>query len=92
MTGTGTAIISIITRPTSQVNTLESNVTIGLKVSFAGVPLYLYTAQRATNATFTGTLQTWPVQAWADGSIYVWDDFADLTNRPPQAFYRLSYP
>ena len=26
-----------------------------------------------------------------DGSIYVWDDFADLTHKPPQAFYRLRY-
>jgi hypothetical protein len=53
---------------------------------------YSYTAQRATNATFSGTLRTWPVRAWADGSIYIWDDFADLTNKPPQAYYRLSYP
>ena len=63
-----------------------------MNASFAGVPWYFYTAQRATNATFTGTLQTWPVQAWADGSISVWDNFADLTNKPPQAYYRLSYP
>jgi hypothetical protein len=33
-----------------------------------------------------------PLQAWADGSISVWDNFADLTNKPPQAYYRLSYP
>ena len=92
VTATGTATISIITRPTSQVNPLDLSVPGGVNASFAGVPWYFYTAQRATNATFTGTLQTWPVQAWADGSIYVWDDFADLTNKPPQAFYRLSYP
>ena len=92
VTATGTATISIITRPTSRVNALDLSVPGGVNASFAGVPWYFYTAQRATNATFTGTLQTWPVQAWADGSIYVWDNFADLTNKPPQAYYRLSYP
>ena len=50
------------------------------------MPWYPYECQRATNATFTGTLQTWPVQAWADGSISVWDDFADLTNRHLRRF------
>jgi len=92
VTATGTATISIITRPTSHVSPLDLSVPGGVNASFIGVPWYYYTAQRATNAAFTGTLQTWPVQAWADGSIYVWDDFADLTNQPPQAFYRLSYP
>jgi hypothetical protein len=92
VTATGTATISIITRPTSHVNALDLSVPGGANASFAGVPWYFYTAQRATNATFAGTLRTWPVQAWADGSIYVWDDFADLTNKPPQAYYRLFYP
>ncbi len=55
------------------------------------MPWYSYECQRATNATFTGTLQTWPAQAWADGSISIWDSFADLTHNPPQAFYRLRY-
>ena len=31
------------------------------------------------------------MEAWADGSISVWDSFADLTNKPPQAFYRLRW-
>jgi hypothetical protein len=92
VTATGTATISIIARPTSQVNALDLSVPGVVNASFAGVSWYYYTAQRATNASFTGTLQTWPVQAWADGSIYVWDDFADLPNKPPQAYYRLSYP
>jgi hypothetical protein len=74
------------------VSALDLSVPGGVNASFTGVPRYFYTAQRATNATFTGTLQTWPVQAWADGSIYLWDGFTDLTNRPPQAFYRLAYP
>src|SRR5512137_2804086 len=87
----GTATISIITSPTSHVNAVDLSVPGGVNVSFAGVPWYFYTAQRATNATFTGTLQTWHVQAWADGSIFLWDDFADLTTQPPQAFYRLLY-
>ena len=92
VTATGTATISIITRPTSQVNALDLSVPGVVNATFTGVPWYFYTAQRATNATFAGTLQSWPVQAWADGSIYVWDDFADLTNKPTQAYYRLSYP
>lgn len=91
-TTNGTATISIITRPTSHVNAPDLSVPGGVSASFTGVPWYFYTAQRATNTTFTGLLQTWPVQAWADGSIFIWDNFADLTNQPPQAYYRLSYP
>jgi len=30
-------------------------------------------------------------QAWANGTIYVWDNLADLTSKPPQAFYRLRW-
>ncbi|MFO1512652.1 MAG: hypothetical protein U1F83_07030 [Verrucomicrobiota bacterium] len=91
VTTNGTATISIITSPTSQANALDLSVPGAVSVSFTGVPWYYYECQRATNATFTGTIQTWPVQAWSDGSIFVWDDFADLTNKPPQAFYRLRY-
>ncbi len=90
-TATGMATISIITNVTSQAMWLDANVPGTVSALFAGVPWYFYECQRATNAGFAGTLQTWPVQAWADGSIYVWDDFADLTNQPPQAFYRLRY-
>jgi len=89
---TGTATISIITNPASYVNALDLSVPSSVNVMFSGVPWYSYTAQRATNATFSGALQIWPVQAWADGSIYLWDDFSDLTNKPPQACYRLAYP
>jgi hypothetical protein len=88
----GTAIISIIAQPASRVNALDLTAPDSVTASFTGVPWYFYTCQRATNATFTGGLQTWPVQAWVDGSIYVWDTFADLTNKPPQAFYRLAFP
>lgn len=91
VTATGTATISIITSPTSHVNALDLGVPGGVTASFTGVPWYFYECQRATNATFTGTLQTWPVQAWADGSIFVWDNFAGLTGKPPQAFYRLRW-
>lgn len=91
VTATGTATLSIIDRPTSQANALDVSVPGEVTVSFTGVPWYFYECQRATNATFSGTLQTWPVQAWADGSIYLWDNFADLTNAPPQAFYRLRH-
>ena len=90
-TTNGTATISIITKVTSRALSLDRAPDGSATISFTGVPWYEYECQRATNATFTGTLQTWPVQAWADGSIYVWDNFADLTTKPPQAFYRLRY-
>lgn len=92
VTATGTATISIITSPTSQANGLDLTVPGSVTASFTGVAWYYYTAQRATNATFTGIVQSWPVQAWADGSVFIWDNFADLTNKPPQAYYRLSHP
>ncbi len=91
VTATGTATISIISSPTSQVNALDLSVPGAVTVGFAGVPWYFYECQRATNVTFSGRLQTWPVQAWADGSISLWDNFADLTNKPSQAFYRLRF-
>ncbi|TAL05457.1 MAG: hypothetical protein EPO07_03480 [Verrucomicrobia bacterium] len=91
VTTNGTATISIIADVTSRAIALDPSVPGAASATFAGVPWYSFECQRATNVTFTGTLQTWPVQAWADGSIYVWDDFADLTNKPPQAFYRLRY-
>jgi hypothetical protein len=91
VTATGTVTISIIASPISQVKTLDANVPGGITVSATGVPWYTYECQRATNVTFTGALRTWPVQAWADGSIFIWDDFADLPTQPPQAFYRLRY-
>ncbi|MEI6193332.1 MAG: hypothetical protein WCS42_03280 [Verrucomicrobiota bacterium] len=31
---------------------------------------------------FTGSVQTWPVQAGPDGLINVWDDFTDLGSQP----------
>ena len=92
VTATGTATISVISNVTSHATLLDLSVPGTASAVSTGVPWYWYTAQRATNATFTGALQTWPVQAWVDGSIYVWDDFIDLTNPPAQAFYRLSYP
>jgi hypothetical protein len=87
----GAAMISIITNVTSQAVSLDLSIPGGAWVSFNGVPWYSYECQRATNATFTGTVASWPVQAWADGSIYWWDDFNDLPSKPPQAFYRLRY-
>ncbi|MDD5138735.1 MAG: hypothetical protein PHY43_00570 [Verrucomicrobiales bacterium] len=91
VTTNGTATISIITSPTSHVNALDLSVPGEVIGSYIGVPWYYYECQRATNVTFTGTVQTWPVQAWADGSMFVWDNFADLTNQPRQAFYRLRW-
>ena len=86
---TGTATIAIITSPASQVLSLDPSIPGGVWVGFTGVPWYYYTAQRATNTLFAGTVQTWAVQAFSDGSIYLWDDFADIGGQPDQAFYRL---
>jgi hypothetical protein len=91
VTTNGTATILIITNVTSHAISLDLSIPGEASVSFIGVPWYFYECQRATNVSFTGTVQTWPVQAWADGSIYVWDNFADLTTKPPQAFYRLRW-
>jgi hypothetical protein len=90
-TTNGAATISIITNVTSRALSLGRALDGNTTVNFTGVPWYFYECQRATNVTFTGTLQTWPVQAGADGSISVWDNFADLPNKPSQAFYRLRY-
>lgn len=90
-TTNGVAIISIITNVTSRALSLDLSVPGGASLNFTGVPWYFYECQRATNATFTGNVRTWPVQAWSDGSIYWWDSFADLANKPPQAFYRLRW-
>ena len=86
---TGTATISIIQSVTSHALALDPSTPGGVWASFAGVPWYTYEAQRATNAAFTGPLQTWLVQAWDTGLIDVWDDFTDLGAKPPGAFYRL---
>jgi hypothetical protein len=91
VTTDGTATISIITNVMSRALSLGLAPDGSATITWTGVPWYTYECQRATNVTFTGTLQTWPVQAWADGSISVWDNFVDLTNNPPQAFYRLRY-
>ena len=91
-TATGAATISIITNVTSQALALDLVSAPGVaEVSFSGVPWYYFEAQRATNASFTGTLRSWSVQAGPDGVSVVWDEFADLGSAPPQAFYRLRY-
>jgi hypothetical protein len=91
-TATGTATISIITSPTSHVDSLDLSVPGVVSAGFTGVPWYAYTIQRATNIAFTGTVQSWPTSAWSDGSMSLWDDFSDLGSQPAQAFYRLVYP
>jgi hypothetical protein len=91
-TALGAAMISIITNVTSRGLWLDMLSSPGaVAAGFHGVPWYYYECQRATNITFTGTLATFPVQSWDDGSIYVFDDFGDLAAPPPQAFYRLRY-
>jgi len=91
VTTDGMAKIAIITDPAGRANALDVRVPGEVTSSFSGVPWYYYECQRATNATFSGAVQTWPVQAWGDGSISVRDSFADLSNQPPQAFYRLRW-
>jgi hypothetical protein len=92
-TATGTVYIGIITNVTSRGLSLDLKTVPGYTlVKFSGVPWYNYTVQRATNVLFTGTVSSWTIQAWSDGSISCWDSFSDLGNRPSQAFWRLSYP
>jgi hypothetical protein len=91
VTTTGAVTISIITNVTCKVISLDLSIPGEAWVTFTGVPWYAYECQRATNVTFTGTVQSWPVQAWADGSIHWWDNFADLTSQPSRAFYRLHW-
>ena len=89
---TGAAIISIITNAAGRMLSLDLASLPGTTVvNCAGVPWYSYECQRATNATFSGTLQSWPASAASDGSMVVWDDFSDLAAKPEQAFYRLRF-
>lgn len=92
-TASGVVNIGIITNAAGNPTSLDMKAVPGWAVvNFTGVPWYSYTIERATNALFTGTVQTWPAQAWSDGSISLWDDFIDLGAQPEQAFYRLHYP
>lgn len=87
---TGTATIQIIPKVESRMVSLDLKSTPGtVQVSATGVPWYPYELQRATNLLFGGTVMTWPVQAWADGSITFVDDFFDLGTQPREAYYKL---
>jgi hypothetical protein len=90
-TTNGIGKIAIITNVTSRGIGVDLSSPGGAWVSFEGVPWYYYQCERGTNVSFTGTVQSWPVQAWSDCSIYWWDSFAELTSNPPQAFYRLRW-
>ncbi|HEX9046044.1 MAG TPA: cadherin-like domain-containing protein [Verrucomicrobiae bacterium] len=92
-TATGTVNIAVIARAASHAVSMDLKSLPGSAVvNFTGVPWYTYTLQRATNATFSGAVQSWPVRAWLDGSISYADHFADLGSKPAQSFYRLRYP
>ena len=93
-TATGTATISIIAKVAAQTGGLDMTSTPGAAtVSFTGVPWYTYTVQRSTDLNFSGpNVQSWTVQAWADGTIAILDTFADLGAEPAKAFYRMTYP
>ncbi len=90
-TAIGTATIAIITNVTSLGVSLNHSSDGTATIGFTGVPWYYYVCERATNVAFSGVLQTWSVQSWADGSILIQDDYTDLASKPPQAFYRLRY-
>jgi hypothetical protein len=88
-TATGTARLAIISSPASQAQSPDLTIPGEVTLKASGVPWYYYEVQRATNAAFTGSIQIWSVQAAADGSIAIWDNFPDLASQPSQAFYRL---
>jgi hypothetical protein len=91
-TATGGATIAIVTKVISRVLSLDVASAPGVAVvNGSGIPWYFYECQRATNVTFAGPLHAWQVQASGDGMIHVVDDFTDLTDKPPQAFYRLRF-
>ncbi len=91
-TATGAATIGIVTNAAGRALALDLISVPGqATVSFAGVPWYSYECQRATNATFGGTIHVWPTQAGPDGVISVWDDFTDLGTPPAEAYYRLRF-
>ncbi len=87
----GSAQISITNTPMARVLSIDFYPDGSASPSGAGVPWYPYLLQRSTNAGFTGTLQTWPLQAAPDGWIGAYDDFLDLGGQPQKAFYRLIY-
>ncbi|MCB1211609.1 MAG: hypothetical protein KDK97_19955, partial [Verrucomicrobiales bacterium] len=93
-TATGTGTIAIITSALGHSTGLDLGSTPGAaQVNFTGVPWYTYTVERCADLTFAGpSLQTWTVQAWADGTLGIYDDFTDLGTQPSRAFYRLVYP
>lgn len=93
-TATGTASLAVIPGVDCRSAGLDlASAANAVTANFQGTPWYTYTAQRCADPSFTGpTLQSWTAQAWADGSIAVYDDFADLGGKPQQAFYRLMYP
>ena len=90
-TATGSATISIITNVVSRAVALDRAPDGSVVVAFTAVPWYAYQAQRSTNVTYSGSVQTWPVQAGPDGSVWLWDDFTDLAVPPAQAYYRLGF-
>jgi hypothetical protein len=90
-TNSGTVAIAIIAAPPGQTQatlTLTNGMAL---VTFAGVPGYRYTADRATNVMFTGTLRMWITNAPPHGVFDVLDDFSDLGGTPDAAYFRLRF-
>ncbi len=93
-TATGTATISSISGVAAHAGGLDLASNPGSSVvSFTGVPWYFYTVQRSSDPGNAGApARSWAVQAWADGTISITDDFTDLGGKPSKAFYRMVYP
>jgi hypothetical protein len=88
-TNSGTVLVSIVaTNPGQSQIVLSGDTAI---VTFAGIPGRSYTAQRATNVTFTGTVRSWVTNAPPAGVFQIIDDFSDLGEPPSSAFYWLRY-
>jgi hypothetical protein len=74
---------SVVGQAVSITNASGSNI-----LTFAGIPTYNYTVQRATNVSFTGTVVDLVTTNAPTGGLFKWTDVAPPT---PTAFYRLRY-
>jgi hypothetical protein len=90
-TNSGTVLVSIVATNPGQAQSIVVSNGIAT-VTFAGIPNYSYTAERATNVFFSDGLRTWSTNAPAGGVFQVQDDFSDLGSIPDQGYYRLRYP
>jgi len=88
-TNSGTVLVSIVATNPAQSHIVVTNEIA--EVTFAGIPGYSYTADRATNVFFTGVLRSWATSAPPNGVFKIEDDFSDIGGTPDQGYYRLRY-